>query len=134
MTGYLRSVSPPESTIRTPGFTLMEVMIAMAVLAIALVAAFQLQSQSLSMTDNSRFLTTASLLAQAKMTEFETAPPLNLQSGKGDFGEDYPSFRWQAVVSDTQLASFKKIELTVTDDTRADNAYSLTMYRFTGKS
>ncbi len=41
------------------GFTLLEVMIAMAILAISLVAVYQSQSQSLSMASDSRFLTTA---------------------------------------------------------------------------
>ena len=50
---------------RRGGFTLLEVMIAMAILAITLVAVYQSQSQSISMAGNSRFLTTASLLAQS---------------------------------------------------------------------
>ena len=41
------------------GFTLMEVMIAMAILAITLVTVYQSQSQSISMASNARFLTTA---------------------------------------------------------------------------
>ena len=52
----------------------MEVMLAMAILAIALVSVFQSQSQSISMAADSRFLTTAALLAQSKMAEVEATP------------------------------------------------------------
>ena len=54
---------------KASGFTLMEVMIAMTILAIALIAIYQLQSQSISMSTDSRFMTTAALLAQSKMVE-----------------------------------------------------------------
>ena len=76
---------------KASGFTLMEVMIAMAILAIALVAIFQSQSQSISMSTDSRFMTTASLLAQSKMVEVEAASTLDNQTEDGDFGPDYPA-------------------------------------------
>ena len=46
---------------KASGFTLMEVMIAMTILAIALVAIFQSQSQSISMSTDSRFMTTVAV-------------------------------------------------------------------------
>jgi general secretion pathway protein I len=100
---------------KTNGFTLMEVMVAMAILAIALISIFQLQSQSISMATDSRFMTTAALLAQSKMVEAETAPSLSNKSESGDFGPDYPQYTWQVEIGDTQLPQFKKIEVTVTN-------------------
>lgn len=97
------------------GFTLMEIMVAMAILAIALVSIFQLQSQSISMATDSRFMTTAALLAQSKMADVETRSPLLNQREQGDFGADYPDYTWHLVISDAQLQQFKKIELTVTN-------------------
>jgi len=83
------------------GFTLMEVMIAMAILAITLVAVFQSQSQSVSMATEVRFLTTASLLAQGKMAEI-----------------------------DTGFEFFKKIDLIVTHNKMVvRNAYQLELYK-----
>ena len=55
----------------SPGFTLLEVMIALAVISIALMALLGSQSQGLSLANESRFNTTASLLAQGKMAEIE---------------------------------------------------------------
>ena len=71
--GELRCRSPRRRIVRCGGFTLLEVMIAMAILAITLVALYQSQSQSISMATDSRFLTTASLLAQTRMAEIDAA-------------------------------------------------------------
>jgi len=95
------------------GFTLMEVMVAMAILAIALVSIFQLQSQSISMATDSRFMTTAALLAQSKMVEVEARSSLHNQIEDGDFGADYPQYTWRLEISDAKLPVFKKIEVTV---------------------
>ena len=115
------------------GFTLMEVMIAMAILAIALVAVFQLQSQSISMSTDSRFMTTAALLAQSKMVEAEAGPTLVNHSEDGDFGPDYPQYSWHLEVGDTQLPQFKKIEVTVTNKLFiSGGTYKLLLYKTAG--
>jgi general secretion pathway protein I len=115
------------------GFTLMEVMIAMAILAIALVAVFQLQSQSISMSTDSRFMTTAALLAQSKMVEEEAGATLTNHKEDGDFGADYPQYIWRLEVSDTELAQFKKIQVTVTNKLFiGGGTYKLVLYKTEG--
>lgn len=115
------------------GFTLMEVMVAMAILAIALVSIFQLQSQSISMATDSRFLTTAALLAQSKMVEVETQSTLSNKTESGDFGPDYPQYTWQLVIDDTQLLQFKKIEVTVINKLFLTRGiYKLVLYKKPG--
>jgi general secretion pathway protein I len=117
---------------KASGFTLMEVMIAMAILAIALVAIFQSQSQSISMSSDSRFMTTASLLAQSKMVEME-ATTLDNQTKDGDFGPDYPEYAWHLEVGDTQLPQFKKIDITVINKLFiVRGTYRLVLYKTTG--
>jgi general secretion pathway protein I len=120
-------------TKKASGFTLMEVMIAMTILAIALVAIFQSQSQSISMSTDSRFMTTASLLAQSKMVEVEAASTLDNQTKDGDFGPDYPQYVWHLEVGDTMLPQFKKINITVTNTLFvARGTYNLVLYKTTG--
>jgi len=115
------------------GFTLMEVMIAMAILAIALVAVFQLQSQSISMSTDSRFMTTAALLAQSKMVEAEAGSTLANHKEDGDFGPDYPQYTWHLEVGDTQLPQFKKIEVTVINKVFIKGGtYKLVLYKTVG--
>jgi general secretion pathway protein I len=118
---------------KASGFTLMEVMIAMAILAIALVAIFQLQSQSISMSTDSRFMTTAALLAQSKMVEVEADSTLANHSEDGDFGPDYPQYIWHLAVGDTQLPQFKKIEVTVINKLFINRGtYTLLLYKTQG--
>ncbi len=121
-------------TIKKPyGFTLLEVMIAMAILAIALVAIFQMQSQSISMSTDSRFMTTAALLAQSKMVETETDSTLANHRKDGDFGPDYPQYIWHLEIGDTQLQQFKRIEVTVTNKLFINRGkYSLVLYKTPG--
>jgi general secretion pathway protein I len=121
---------PRQITAVPGGFTLLEVMIAMAILAIALVAVYQSQSQSISMAGSSRFLTTASLLAQGRMAEIDAANPREIASGNGDFGEAFPDYQWQVEISGTEIALLKKIILTVTNSRMAvRNTYRLILYK-----
>lgn len=116
------------------GFTLLEVMIAMAILAIVLVAVFQSQSQSLSMAGRSRFLTVASLLAQSRMTEIETMGPDRITSSSGDFGDDYPDYAWRVELTDTVIDTMKKVTVRVINrNLILNNEYSLVCYMFTKK-
>lgn len=82
------------------GFTLLEVMVAVAIIAIAFVSLLGSQSQSISLAAISRFDTTASMLARQKLAELQTKPFTELSSGEGDFEEDFAGFHWQAEVSE----------------------------------
>ena len=105
-------------------------MIAMAILAISLVAVYQSQSQSVSMTGDSRFLTMASLLAQSRMAEIDAADPRNITTGSGNFGDDFPDYQWQVEILGTEIDFLKKIVLTVTNNRMTvRNTYSLTLYK-----
>lgn len=119
---------------RDAGFTLLEVMVAMSILAMALVAVFYMQSQSISMAGEARFLTTASLLAQRKMAEIEADQSMDNKSQDGDFAPDYPAYSWTVKVTDTQIAKLKKIEVNVFHNVLATGGnYQLVLYRTDGK-
>jgi general secretion pathway protein I len=131
-----RSKSPRGAPRRifTPrgGFTLLEVMIAMAIMAIALVAVYQSQSQSVSMASDSRFLTTASLLAQSRMAEIDADTSKAIAAAtNGDFGEAFPDYRWQMDVGNVEeIPLLKRITLTVTNSRMTKrNTYRLTLYK-----
>ncbi|WP_319588002.1 prepilin-type N-terminal cleavage/methylation domain-containing protein [uncultured Desulfobulbus sp.] len=94
--------SRPQGGLRcsSAGFTLLEVMIAVALIAIALVTLIGAQAQSISIATGSRFETMASLLAQWKLTEFNLQDYEQLTSGEGNFGEEYPHFFWKSEVNE----------------------------------
>ena len=115
------------------GFTLLEVMVAMSILAIALVGVFKLQSQSISMSTEARFKTTAALLAQSKMVDAESSLTLLNRTENGDFGTDYPQYNWRLEVTDTQIPRFKKIEVTVANKVFVRGCiYKLVFYKAVG--
>ncbi len=82
------------------GFTLIEVLISLAIMAIVLVAVFKLHAQSISMSAAARFHTTAALLSQTKLTEITTTPLAELMSNSGDFAQPFAGYRWQSVIED----------------------------------
>ncbi len=119
------------------GFTLLEVMIAVAVLTIALAAVLGLQSRSLSLAAESRFHTTSALLAQEKMAEMAAATMEKLMSDSGDFGDVFPGYAWQVTVQNANLPGLekmkgrlKRIDLEVTCGTGELYRYDLRLYRF----
>ncbi len=87
-------------------FTLLEVMIAIAILAITLATLYGSQAKSLSYATEARFDFVAPALAAAKLAELESRTR-QLVSDKGDFGEDFPGFTWQIEID---TATFDGVE------------------------
>lgn len=80
------------------GFTLLEVMIAVAVLAIALVSLLGSQSQTISIATDARFDTIAALLAQEKMAEIRLQDFEQVESESGIFEDGFSEFSWNTEV------------------------------------
>jgi general secretion pathway protein I len=99
---------PPAETRGAPrashqrGFTLLEVMVAIAILGISLLALLGLHHSSLQSVIRSQDTTQAVMLAQALMTEaeLERFPPVGNSSGNFDnmFPGLYRNFQWQRQV------------------------------------
>ncbi len=105
-----RNRVPAERSRRWPsraGFTLIEVMLALAIAATALVALLGLQHQSLQSVIRGQELTRAALLAQEVMTAAELDRFPALGQTHGDFQNMhsgmYPNFRWYRNVEATAL-------------------------------
>lgn len=112
------------------GFTLMEVMLAMTILAIALLAIYQSQRQSLAMAARAHFLTEAALLAQGRIARIDAMSMAELSGASGDFGEDYPKYRWELALVDTEMPFLKRIELTVKNKAATSpDTYQLVLYK-----
>jgi general secretion pathway protein I len=122
---------------RNPGFTLLEVMVAMSIIAIALTALLASQSQSISIAGEAKFSTTAALLAQSKMAEIETKTKDELMYDSGDFGDDFPDYSWEMEVQDVVFADeeeftdyLKQVDLTIYWGEGKQYQYSLRLYHF----
>jgi general secretion pathway protein I len=97
---HLSSVS--EFAGKHDGFTLLEVMIAVSLLAIALTTLFGSQSQSVSLGSTTKFNIQAPLLAQLKLVEF-TRTTDRPSSDSGDFGDKFPGYQWKIETEDANL-------------------------------
>jgi general secretion pathway protein I len=87
---------------RRAGFSLLEVVVAMAILSLSLMAIFRLNSGAVAMHAYTKRLTVATLLARSKMTDIEQElydKGFNVddQDESGDFSDEgYTSFKWRA--------------------------------------
>ena len=132
-----RYLTNPRGFLRSPsGFTLLEVMIALAVMSIVLVSVYRMHSQSLTMNTAARFYTLAPLLAQNKMAELEALSSEGFPEDSGDFGEQYPGYSWRTSISDVssevlgEVANdLKRIDLTVSYNEN-QFSHSIRTYRF----
>jgi type II secretion system protein I len=90
---------------RARAFTLLEVMVAIAILGIALMGLLSLQHQSMQSVIRAQQSTRASMLAQAVMTEAELErwPDLGRTSGdfESSFPGEFPDFRWEREVAES---------------------------------
>ena len=117
------------------GFTLMEVMVALSVVAIALTAIYRMHTQTLFMDARGRFDTMAVMLARQKLAEIDTGDLKELTSDSGDFGNAHPGYGWQiqteAISSDLLKEdgpTLKQISITISFDGEA-SLFHLTTYR-----
>ncbi len=87
------------------GFTLLEVMIALAILGMTITVLLGLRNWNLDTRIFSQNVTTATLLVQKKLAETELAidGPPEFGVTTGEFEDDAPGFFWRQIVSSTPL-------------------------------
>lgn len=91
-------------TLPSRGFTLLEVMIALAILGVSLVALAGINTGAMNMHAFSKRLTVATLLARSKMADIESklqsdGLPSDDETEDGNFEADgYPEFKWRAEI------------------------------------
>ena len=101
---------PPERARGFPaGFTLLEVMVAMAIMAIVLVSVYRMHSQTLSMNAANRFYTQAPMLAQSKLAELEAGSSEIIAGDSGDFGEKFPGYTWNVSVAEISIEALGEV-------------------------
>lgn len=95
---------------KNQGFTLLEMMVSIFILALVLVSVFKIQSGSIRLSVAGKFYSTASSLARQKMADMEQklreASTLSNEFS-GDFGDDFPGYRWQCVITNFTLSGSK---------------------------
>ncbi len=118
------------------GFTLLEVMVAIAILAIALTSLLGSQSQSMFAATRADFAFVSSVLARQKMAEILTTGEDPVDDS-GDFEDSRPGYFWKAEVLNPDFAEsevlagsdafLRRIDLTISTDEER-RSFTLTRY------
>ena len=108
------------------GFTLLEVLIAIAILAFALPVLLGLRNRDLDFHARATDITAATLLAQEKLIEAELSPVYPLGETTGDFRNPPPGyqvpgdianraqrFRWKRLITSTPLPSVREVKIQI---------------------
>ncbi|MBM4331509.1 MAG: prepilin-type N-terminal cleavage/methylation domain-containing protein [Deltaproteobacteria bacterium] len=98
---------------RPAGFSLLEVMIALAILSLVAVAFLRSQVGSVRLVDEASQISLATLLAREKMAELESIGFSEPQKNSGTGGKEFPVFRWEQVVSLTEVLNLRKAQVRV---------------------
>ncbi len=97
------------------GFTLIEVLVALVILGISFTWLIIGTNQSIDMAMRSKFITTSTLLAQKRIADVvSSGQDKAAGSEEGDFGEDYPGYKFTEKVESTPLEGCTKYTLTLT--------------------
>lgn len=108
------------------GFTLIEVLVALAIVAYALIGLLGLQNRNLGIIGRDQQMTKAILLARsfiAQMEVREKFPDLGFSSGELEEG-----FLWEREVNETFLPDVREVKVRIIFDEARPNAVELLYY------
>lgn len=115
------------------GFTLLEVMIALAIISIAMISLLSLANRTIGVHDRLQQLTVATLLAQQKMAETEVSSRQGTLDGgdsRGAFADPYQDYSWRISYADTPLPSVRMVTVTVLRGNEEHELVDLTSFIF----
>lgn len=112
------------------GFTLLEVMIAVAFIGVAMLALLSLHQSNLASVIRAQDLTRASMLAQQLMSTAEVERFPDAGRTHGDFSHDYPgqyrNFRWERTVEILpQFADVRRVRISILYGHRFSRRFTL---------
>jgi len=129
-------------TASNKGFTLLEVMISVSIIAVIFVSLFRMQSSTIDLATAGKFNSISTILAKQLLVKIEQ-DVVNWSETQGDFGENFPGISWTCDIIDSSLedlefiseenyGSLKKIDIKITDRSE-QRSYKITTWRFAGE-
>jgi len=112
------------------GFSLIEVMCAILIMGVALVALTRGMTTALASTKDSEVQTTVATLAAGQIETLRASAVLTDDTTEGDFGESFPKYKWQQTVSPSDLDGLHQVDVVVQDAKSGATLYKLTTLLF----
>jgi general secretion pathway protein I len=101
------------------GFTLLEVVVALAIIAMVLVTLLGTHLMSLNLAHKNQEQMRIAMLARQKLEEIRITPFDSLNNDSGDFSPEYPNFSWEISVEEAEIDNLKNVKLTITSPEKA---------------
>jgi general secretion pathway protein I len=106
---------------RARGFTLLEILVALAIIAVALAAGMRALAQSADSATALKARTLGLMVAQNRLAAAQVAAPWPaLGSYRGSAAQAGAQFLWREVVTTTPNPAFRKIEISVMEPDRPE--------------
>jgi general secretion pathway protein I len=112
------------------GFSLIEVMCAILIMGVALVALTRGMTTALGSTKDSEVLTTVVTLAAGQIETLRASGVLTDETTEGDFGDSFPKYKWEQTVSPGKLDGLHQVDVVVKDSKNGAALYKLTTLLF----
>ncbi len=108
----------PNAGAHRRGFTLIEALIAMTLMAIVLPVVMQGISVALTLSSDARRRSEAATLARMKLDELVVTTQWNGGQLRGDFGDHWPAYQWHATLESWAAGDMTQLTVEVVWSTR----------------
>lgn len=112
------------------GFSLIEVMCAILIMGVALVALTHGMTTALASTKDSEVQTAVVALAAGQIETLRAGGVLADGTTEGDFGDSFPRYRWEQAVAPGEVDGLHQVEVMVKDARSGATVYRLTTLLF----
>ena len=112
------------------GFSLIEVMCAILIMGVALVALTRGMTTALGSTKDSEVQTTVVALAAGQLETLRASKVLTDETTEGDFGGSFPKYKWEQTISPGGLDGLHQVDVLVQDAKSGATIYKLTTLLF----
>jgi general secretion pathway protein I len=112
------------------GFSLIEVMCAILIMGVALVALTRGMTTALGSTKDSEVQTTVVTLAAGQIETLRASAVLTDDTTEGDFGDSFPKYKWEQTISPGEVDGLHQVDVVVQDSKTGASLFKLTTLLF----
>lgn len=116
------------------GFTLIEIMISLAVLGISLVVLLGLRNRDIAISSEANHIVEAALLARERITLFSMEKDKETIEKKGNFEDPNQDYKWAIAINETGFPQIQELSVDVLwNEQNREEKITVTTYIDSGK-